>query len=352
MRLIHRALAVAACSLTCAQAQVMECLNATTTEATGYGVTGQTSDEQVEQALASALASAITQVRGVYIASSTELVEVIKESTSESDYSVTSSTELREEVTERFSGFVTRYDLLERTTGADGLAAVSIRAEVCLDPRIVLAFQPSDALAIFAGGLASNVGSLGWKVVSTSSGTSGSLLELSLQTGASYIAQGHLQVTPMSASDRATSYMASLDVSLIDVRSLEVVSTLTLTENGIGYTDAEAIQDATTKLANAVARDWTRQFLAPEQRQASSIVVSGISRSGSRYTLEEMVQDLPGVIGVTSTTYDEAARAVTLEVELSADLCSVAEGLTQERRIMMQVEMCDPARAELKATRE
>lgn len=156
----------------------------------------------------------------------------------------------------------------------------------------------------------------------------------------------------MSASDRATSYMASLDVSLVDVRSLEVVNTLTLTENGIGYIDAEVIQDTTTKLTNIVAREWTRQFLAPEQRQASSIVVSGISRSGSRYTLEEMVQELPGVVGVKSADYDEGAKAVTLKVELSADLCSVAEGLTQERRIMMQVEACSPALAELRALRE
>lgn len=187
MRLIRRALILVVCSVACAQAQVTECLNATSIEAMGYGVNGQTSDEQFEQALASALASAITQMRGVYIESNTELVEVLKESTSESDYSVTSSTEFREEVTERFSGFITHYDLLERTTGEDGLTAVSIRADVCLDPRIVLAFQPSDALSIFAGGLAANFGGLGWKVVSTSSTNSGSLLKVGLQTGASYI---------------------------------------------------------------------------------------------------------------------------------------------------------------------
>lgn len=341
-------------SLAFAQAQSTECLNTTTVETTGYGITGQNSDEQFEQALASALASAITQVRGVYINAETELIEVVRESVTESGYSSTANTEFREEVSERFSGFITQYNLLERTTDESGIAAVSISADVCTDARIALNFVDSAVTAAFAGELAANIGNLGWQILSVSatSESSGSLLEVGLQTGASYIAQGQIQLSPMSSSDRAISYTASIDVSLVDVRTLEAINTLSFTENGIGYSEAEAVQDAVSKLAVTVARSWTQQFLAPEQRLVSTIVVSRVSRSGTRYTLEEMVKQLSGVINVVSAEYDEAAQAVNLSIELSSDLCGVANELAEERRILMQVETCSNGLAELYAIRE
>ena len=337
----------------CAQAQPASCLNATTVSATGFGISGQSPDEQFEQALASALASAITQVLGVYINSESQVTEVLKEKLNNEAVSTTAQTEFTESTTERFSGFITRYRLLDRRADENGLITTAIEAEVCTDARIALDFGDSPAAPVFAGELANNLETLGWQILAISGNeASNGPLEVGLQSGASYVAQGQLQTTLLSSSDSTRTHVATLTLSLVDVRTLEVVDTLTLSENGIGYSDAEAIQDAVGKLAVTVARDWSQQFLAPEQRRPSTVIINGISRSGSRFTLEEMVSGLPGVLAVTDTTYDEAAQAVTLAIEVSSSLCEAVEALTLERRIMMQLETCDDALAQLTATRE
>ncbi len=65
-----------------------------------------------------------------------------------------------------------------------------------------------------------------------------------------------------------------------------------------------------------------------------------------------MVAALPGVLEVTSATYDEAARVVFLELDLTSDLCGVADALALERRIVMEVENCNGSQAEIVAVRE
>ena len=75
-----------------------------------------------------------------------------------------------------------------------------------------------------------------------------------------------------------------------------------------------------------------------------------MNRAGTRFTLQEIVEQVPTVLGVHRVDYDPRYREVRLEVEVAGDPCQVAREVTTYRRVMTTLEQCSSTRAHFRVS--
>ncbi len=333
------------------------CLKVQETEATGYGIAGMDNDTQFRQALSEALASAIAQTSGLYINRQTEVTEIVRSIQSDESFSSSESSEFSEKLTERLSGTILSYEPIGNSVNESGIQSVTIRATLCLDQRIVLnLLADREDIITFSGQLRNNVTQAGWQISAlTENATIRDAkdgLEVALASGATLILDGQLTNSEVQGTQDTTSVIATLSATLFSTKSLDIVANFELTANGIGYTLQDAKQDALSKLSGELANELSIKFLDVSDRQKAIIIINNITRSGNRYTLSDLAAETAGVIAVNDATYEQASRTVKLDLDISADLCDIADALTTNRRIVMRVDNCGDTSAELTATRD
>ncbi len=333
------------------------CVKVQETEATGYGIAGADSDTQFRQALSEALASAIAQTSGLYINRQTEVTEIVRSIQSDESFSSSEFSEFSEKVVERLAGTILSYEPVSNSVNESGIQSVTIRAVLCLDQRIVLNLLANrEDIITFSGQLRNNVTQAGWQISALTENSTirdaRDGLEIALASGATLILDGQLTSSEVQGTQDTTSVIATLSATLFSTKSLDIVANFELTANGIGYTPQDAKQDALSKLSGELANEMSIKFLDVSDRQKAIVIINNITRSGNRYTLSDLAAETPGVIAVNDASYEETSQTVKLDLDISADLCDIADALTANRRIVMRVDNCGDNSAELTATRD
>ena len=340
-----------AATLGLASAQVPQCELVERVVVTAQGLPfGREEAPALADAIATALNQAITQTRGVYVSVSTELFDQFRSNLQgELDF----SSDFREEIRNRFSGFVIGYTVEGQRVIYEGLVEVTVRADVCLDLRIALTI---DADPIVRQGIQStlvrDVRAAGWQVIQQAANVHRSerdLLEFTFDTGVTYLARGEA-VSSVGSYGGFRNATVTLDVTLIDTRTMQVVHGFNDTVTAAGNSNAAALQSAGQALGAELARSWNQVFLRAEARQQATFTFSNVNRSGTRYTLQEIVEQVPTVLGVHRVDYDTRYREVRLEVEVAGDPCQVAREVTTYRRVMTTLEQCSSTRAHFRVS--
>lgn len=338
-------------------AVAVDCNRTVLVTAQGFGVVGLPSDSQLGSAVSDALANALAQATGGFLHSTRSVRSSVYRAVEGSVATTEREREIVSFVESRLAGSFASVEILDRQTVAQGVEAVTVRAAVCLDQRIVLSIDgDSDAVRSLSGAVRDGTSALGWQLVGTHLRIPGHdeerMLDVSLSTGASLVGIGRISMNPQVGVGETRAVEAVLDITLVDARTSSVLFSADLVGRGIGFTDASARQDAVAKLAVEFSRILTTRFLTSEHRPVRIIVVHNVRRSNNRYTLIELVERINGVIRVTDSRYDEGRLAVVLEVEVSGDLCQIADELGRDRRIVMRVDSCGSGSAELTVMRE
>jgi hypothetical protein len=335
----------------------VDCARTAVVTAQGFGVIGLPSEAQLGSAVSDALANALAQATGGFLQSTRSVRNSVYRVVEDGVTTTEREREVVRSVESRLAGTFTSVEILARHTVAEGVEAVTVRATVCLDQRIVLAIDGDpNAVRSLSGAVREGTSALGWQLLATHlrfpASDEEQILDLALSTGASVVGIGRIGVYPQTGVGDTRAILAVLDVTLVDARTSSVLFSADLVGQGIGFTDASARQDAISKMAIEFSRILTTRFLDSEHRPVRIIVVHNVRRANSRYTLIDLLERINGVIRVTDSRYDEGRAAVVLEVELTGDLCRIADELGRDRRIVMRVDSCGSGSAELTVTRE
>ena len=303
-------------------------------------------------AIAAALNQAITQVRGVYVSVSTELFERFR---TDLQGQLDFETDFSEQISNRFGGFVVRYVVEgERMLGA-GWVEVTVRVDVCQDLRIALDVRGDSVVRQgLLSTLVRDVRAAGWQVVqelpgAVASGSERDMVAFTFDAGVTYVADATL-ITGLGSYGSFRNATATLDVVLIDSRTMQVAHSFSYTVTEAGNTDAQALQRAGQRLGEELARAWNQVFLRPEARQYATFIFDNVNRAGTRFTLEDIVAQIETVLGVTNVTYDSRYREVRMDVEVAGDPCAVARLVPTYRRVYTTLERCTGPHAVFRVT--
>ena len=309
-------------------------------------------DEQaaLADAIAAALNQAITQVRGVYVSVNTELFERFRTDLQgqldfESDFS--------EQISNRFGGFVVRYDVERERVLGDGWVEVTARVDVCQDLRIALAVR-GDSIARqgLLSTLVRDVRAAGWQVIQElprAGASERDMLAFTFDAGVTYVADATL-IAGLGSFGAFRNATVTLDVVLIDSRTMQVAHSFNHTVTEAGNSDAQALQRAGQTLGEELARAWNRVFLRPEARQYATFIFENVNRPGTRFTLEDIVAQIETVLTVTQVSYDGRYREVRMEVEVAGDPCAVARLVPTYRRVYTTLDLCRGPQAIFRVT--
>ncbi len=338
-------------------AVAVDCSRTVVVTAQGFGVVGLSSDAQLGSAVSDALANALAQATGGFLQSTRSVRNSVFRVVEEGVSTTEREREVVRFVESRLAGTFVSVEILSRQTVAQGIEAVTVRAAVCLDQRIALSIEGDpDAVRSLSGAVRDGTSALGWQLVAPHlripEYDEARILDVALATGASVVGIGRISMHPQVGVGDTRAILAVLDVTLVDARTSSVLFSADLVGHGIGFTDASARQDAVAKMAVEFSRILTTRFLTSEHRPVRIIVVHNVRRANNRYTLIDLVERINGVVRVTDSRYDEGRFAVVLEVEVSGDLCRIADELGRDRRIVMRVDSCGSSSAELTVTRE
>ncbi len=327
------------------------CSDAAVVTVTAVGASFRLEQQRFADAITDALNQAIAQARGVFVTSRTELLDAYRSTVVDGVATVEVEDAYHEEITSRFSGFVNRYEVLRsRNLGGDAVE-VTVRVEVCLDARIAVNIRTDAATrAAMVNAIVDDVREVGWRVVlPTPHGdlSDHRLMEITISEGVSYVADG--EVSADYGRDRGFEVVTlTAALRLIDTRTMEAVHAITLSETGLGGTRAAALQQAGSMLGREIARSWTQSFLRPEDRQRLTFVFDNVRRSGTQYSVQEMLARVGGVLRVLDVRYDSDSGEIVVHVESSDDACNVARELVRQRRVSTQLRDCTPDTASLR----
>ena len=262
---------------------------------------------------------------------------------------------LEKEIAERFSGFILHYKPISQET-LNGVVQLEVQADICMDPRIALSLNTSSATeSMLLGYLADNVNDIGWSILSAQHfdylGSFSAQLEM-LRTGATLFGTGDVFEEFHVGENGLFSYTVNLDLSIYDSRTLNSITSFTPFGVGVGYTEVHAKREAVKVLANQLAKTLTENFLPDEHSIVGRIRLTGIKRSGTPYTLAQMLESMRGVIMVDEVQYNEQSSMAEFTLKLSTDLCRVIDELLLNRRIIMRLNQCSNNLALIQSLRE
>jgi len=298
------------------------------------------------KALSLALSEAIASERGVFLSVRQKLLEYASFVIEDGQTRARTESSFEEEIYTQYAGFITRYQVLERSKKEEG-ARVQVRAWVCLDPVVAL-FGDRDVLAPIVSRLPKE-----WKatILVKRPVLPEEFLASALKTGATYVGILDLERSRLRSGDLIT-YQLEGRLVLYDLRTLAVSSGISHVAQGTGFSESQALAQAAERLAQEIARQLIAQF-SKESYQVT-FVVQNLRRGGSRFTLMDALMAIPGVIRVDSHSYNEADRQAIIVASLDAqsDPCAIAQQLTQQRRILLQLGTCERGRVFLNVIRE
>jgi hypothetical protein len=329
----------------------ISCVHDVLTEATGVGAAGRDTSGRFREALSEALASAIAKTSGLYIDKQVLLRESSEITNVNGEKNVNRKQDFERNLNERLAGTVLDYSILQDNITAKGLERVTVKARVCLDKRIALSLRGNPALVrSLQGLLEDSVKQVGWDVVevpptSASPGTEG-VLDIALNAGATLVGTGNITATG-TPTGRFRKAVVGINASFVDARTLEVAASVNVTSRGIGFTQKEANADALKEIAQKVSKALTVRLLAAKDRKKGVLRIQDVKRSNIRFTLAQLLENIPGVVSVTDTAFDGAAHEIRLTLETSADLCTIASALADQRRVLLRLGSCDSSGADL-----
>lgn len=327
------------------------CKQTSVVTVTAAGASFALDQQRFADAIIAGLNQAIAQARGVFVTSRMELLDEYRSTVVDGVTSLDVDQTYHEEITSTFSGFVKRYQVLERSKlGADAVE-VTLRVEVCLDARIAIGIRASGASreAIF-NSIADDIHGLGWRVVPYTPSddlNDKRLMAITLADGVTYIADG--EATADFRRDRGFD-VATLTSSmrLIDTRTMEAVHTVTVSETGVGGTRAAALQQAGERIGREIVRSWSQAFLRAEDRNRVTLYFEDVRRGGTRFSLQEMLERIAGVLAVLDVHYDAIYGQITIQLESTEGACELARDLVQYRRVLTQLHDCNVDSATLR----
>ena len=325
------------------------CHASVTVEATGYGVVGERRPQQHNLAVLEALAAAVTQVRGAFVEVESTLVDSFVRSMSGADLSVRDESAFTRIVQARASGMVVAYGVI-RTSEEAGVLAVTVRATVCTDPRLILDWRGSTVpRTAFHGSLVQALESAGWHlIVADARFARHDLVGESLRTGATHVATVSVAARDAGEYRGLRTFDVSFDLSVHDVRGRELLAGLHRTINVVGRTVDEATssaaRDAATDLANELVR-VLRTTRAPDKR----LTIEGARRPNTGVELLRLIADVPGV---AHARLSGPGDTETVLIDTARSMCDVAHALTENRRMLTRVERCDDDSATVRVVRE
>ena len=340
------------------------------TRSTIVDVTGTWSDANsnvpIDAAVLSALSTAIGSVRGIRVTSEQSLVDRYTSVTVGSGRASTTSTEMSTEfestIRSRLAGHVVSFDVLSsRGPDAYGMYAADVRVEVCLDARILFSLSAGgdvngDMLVTsLATHVAPQAQRLGWWLVPRNvpgvNVFASDAMDLLFDTGATVVLQGAVRGTDLQATEVTRSYEVTLTYTLVDVATNQVLaSNATIGAIGVGYTRAAAIQDALDTVSADLGRAVTSALVPESAVPVARFVFKPIRRAGSRFTISDRLETLPGVQSVEDARLE--GDTLTIEARVNADACDVAEDLADWTRVRLIVDDCDEQLALLTVVRE
>jgi len=339
--MLRTLLAIASLALA-AHAAAVDCTRSATVLTTAIGSGHRNAEASLADAVQAALDQAITQARGVYVASSSALWDSFRSSTAAGVSDVDLESGYSRDLSNRFSGFVESYDVLGRKELGGGVVEVRASVRVCLDERIAIGLPPGPATTAIVNALLNDVLAAGWHVVYADPGASATDVELfdfTLANGVTFIAQGDL-ATSLTDSRGMRSATVTLTARLIDTRTMQLAHRFSATRTGVGATTDAAVQMAGELLGSELAREWNRAFLPLEARQTAELVFRGVHRAGTKNSLTDIVTGIAGVLSVESATFDDRAGTVRLQLVLAGDACAIATQVPTYRRVRTELESC------------
>lgn len=318
------------------------CLQSTTVTATGIGLAFRDESPAVADAIQDALDQAITQARGVFVTSSTELWESYRYDTSARVSDLDLDSGFSHELSSRFSGFVEGYEVTARRELGSGMMEVIAEVQVCLDERIAIGLPRSDARDAVLNALLDDVRAAGWHVIYDTphpEAGSGELLDFTLETGVTYVAQGSVETSIDEAYGMKNATVA-LTVNLLDTRNLQLVHAFSIIHTGVGPTAGAAVRMAGERAGIDLAREWNRVFLHPSHRDYAEFIFEGVRRSGTRFSLADIASTISGVLHVVDNEFDSRLNEVRLVLEIAADACGIAREVPGYRRVRTELTSC------------
>lgn len=322
----------------------------------------------LDSAVVAAISTAIASARGIQVVSETTLVERYRSSThgdsQTSSAQFASDSELIQRINTRLSGHVLRFDILH-TIGPDayGLVGVSVRAQVCLDARMLVSLgavvstslDPELLVASLAAHVAPQAERLGWWLIPQHwpqvDLTRLSAMDLIFNTGATAVLQGALRGQVLERSASLVSYEVLISYSLIDVTTGAVLaSNATMTARGVGYTDGAALQSAMDQLSADLGRAVTLALVPLEAVPMVIFVFEPVRRAGSGFTIGDRLATLPGVMEVAHQLHHDTT--LTLHARVNNDPCAVARALVDWTRLRLSVRSCGAAGVHVVVERE
>ena len=339
-------------------ARAKTCTQSITVDAHGLGPVERNAKGELRSAVSDALANAIASATGAYVKQKTTLTDVVNTAMQDGAATSASKTSIEQTIEQRLSGTVLAFRITGSTVDAHKLEHVSVRATICTDKRVVLALQGDPTSVRALSGLVGDATSkLGWALVADTKTIApsdpGAITDEALSTGASVVATGTLQLNGSESTGRTSAAAGTLNVTLTDARNLDVVDTVSVTRNGVGLTPGEARDAVLKKLSAELTRSLTARFLSPARRHVAIFKVHDVRRRNDRYTLQDALGRISGVLRVSKSTYEAASSVVLLEAETSTNTCDIARQLADtQRRILLQVDSCGEREADLKVQME
>lgn len=327
-----------------------ECRQVVTTVATGFGVATESIDEQENSAVLDALASAVAQVRGVFVDRRTELVDVYSSMVGGGGSRATATTDFSDSIRTRSSGLVVGYQLLDSWIDR-GVLNVELSVGVCKDPRLVVDwYGPARTRFVFEEAFRQVLVPTGWAVISADDVWGRNIEEASLASGATHIVRAELRTEDRGRWEGMERVDSTLTVSLRDVLGNELLRGSSRTGQAVGRTLDEATNAGLSELARTAAGDVVRALAGDAPTTTMTITFNNIRRANTPVELRGELQGVPGVVSVTQGVIGEGM--VVFEVAGSLDACSLSAKVARTRRMLLREIACSATRASLDVLRE
>ena len=331
------------------------CRRVLATEGVGYGRSAANPDDQFRTALAEALADAIGRGRGTFVSAKTDLIEVLRETTSGAAVDVDSSSMLRQEIRQRIAGYVPRYEVRSRRV-TNGVLELTVLADVCLDPRIAVALSGApNAVAAITAGLAHALEGTGWQVVPLEADRPlterGDYALVAVEVGADFVVSGRVSSEASAGLGGLTSGTVSAAFSLLDVRSFEIIDGANLARSAAASTFRAAELASASAVGTELARRWTARFAERVPKQMVELRFSNVRRAQTVYILRGILEQIVGVTGIVAT-YDATNKTVLIRLASATDACSLMATIVRDRQLISRAGPCTENQADITIERE
>jgi len=298
----------------------------------------------LQEAITTALAQGVAQVRGLFISAQEYLKDSLVMMTNSQGHEMAEFvSEYRQVVLSRYSGLILSFEVIQATEVPPGLRRVNIRMQVCLDPGLLFVGDP-----LIGSQLKRYLASY-WKVYLSDALDLDSALNLGYQQGVTLIAflktssvVGNLYL----AGDQLKRVHMTGLLNLLDLTSLESIFSDSVEGIGIAYSVEEATRRASHELSKEV---WSRMAQAltkkgysfKDEQAAVNLLFSPITRESSVREIANKIHRASIVVRVEETQFirERKVLRVRLLVADKSKVCDLARELVQVLRGYMKIEL-------------